>query len=88
MLAYAIRFKIDEIILFYPNTINNYQEAISKIKIEDALADNKEIQINSYQLPILNKELLESKFNPNFDLTTMFEGTKLQLIEKIKAILL
>ena len=88
MLAYAIRFKIDEIVLFYPNTINNYQEDVSKIKIEDALAENKEIQINSYQLPVLNKDLLSNSFNPGLDLNTMFESTKIELIEKIKKILI
>ena len=88
MLAYAIRFKIDEIILFYPNTINNYQEEVSKIIIQDALADNKEIQINSYQLPILNNEILKDKFKPDFDLVTMFESTRIELIEKITKILI
>ncbi len=88
MLAYAVRFKIDEIILFYPNTISNYQEEVSKIVIQDALADNKEIQINSYQLPILNKDLLGNKFNPNFDLATMFEDTRIELIEKLTKILI
>lgn len=88
MLAYAVRFKIDEIILFYPNTIDNYQEEVSRIKIEDALAENKVIQINSYQLPILNKELFSERFKPDFDLNTMFESTKKELIEKIKKILI
>jgi len=88
MLAYAVRFKIDEIILFYPNTIRNYQEEGSQIIIEDALAENKEIQINSYQLPVINTGLLDNKFNPNLDLTTMFEETKQKLIQKIETILL
>ena len=88
MLAYAVRFKIDEIILFYPNTINNYQEAGSQILIEDALADDKEVQINSYQLPVLNRELLESKFDLNFDLTEAFGEVRIALKQALKNILL
>jgi len=88
MLAYAVRFKIDEIILFYPNTNRNYSEEVSRIQIEDTLAANKVIQINSYQLPILNKELFTERFKADFDLKTIFESTRIELIEKLKKILL
>ena len=88
MLAYAVRFKIDKIILFYPNTINNYQETVSEIIIEDALAENKQIKITAYQLPVINAALLDNKFNPNFDLNKMFEVTKNDLIEKLNKIIL
>jgi 5-methylcytosine-specific restriction enzyme subunit McrC len=51
MLAYAVRFKVDEIILFYPNTISQNQENETSLSIKDALADNKEILIRAFQLP-------------------------------------
>lgn len=38
MLAYAVRFKIEEVILFFPNTIQGYQEQVSEVFIEDELA--------------------------------------------------
>ena len=88
MLAYALRFKVDEIILFYPNTINNYQEKVSEIRIEDALAEGKEIKINAFQLPVINTEVLSNHFNPNLDLVKMFESTKIDLINKLRGILL
>lgn len=88
MLAYAIRFNIEEIILFYPNTISKYQEQVSNIRIEDTLADNKEIQINAYQLPILNTKMLEEKFNPRIDLKESFEEVRLKLIKTLEVILL
>lgn len=88
MLAYAVRFKIDEIVLFYPNTITNYQERVCQILIEDALADDKEIEINAYQLPVLNTKMLEEKFNSRLDLTEAFEEVRLALIKSLKSILI
>lgn len=87
MLAYAVRFAVDEIILFYPNTINDYQQIVTKLKIKDALADNKEIFINAYQLPIINKDLLGVELNPNKNLNELFDTTKYELKEKIEEIL-
>lgn len=53
MLAYAIRFEVDEIILFYPDTIKSNQENSAEIYIKDALANNKEISIKAFQLPVV-----------------------------------
>lgn len=87
MLAYAIRFKIDEIILFYPNTINIYQKDGGEIKIKDEFADQKQISIKFYQLPIINEDLFNKVDNENIDLMEMFEETKIELKERIKNIL-
>lgn len=59
MLAYAVRFEVNEIILFYPNTIKQGQEEETELTIKDALADGKEIFVKAFQLPIINRELLE-----------------------------
>ncbi len=88
MLAYAIRFDIDEIILFYPNTIKPQQEDSTELVIKDALAGDKEITIKAFQLPILNKDILKLELNPNIDLKALFESTKIELKEKIERILL
>jgi 5-methylcytosine-specific restriction enzyme subunit McrC len=56
MLAYAVRFEVDEIILFYPNTIKQDQEENTQMIIKDALANGKEITIKAFQLPIINRD--------------------------------
>jgi 5-methylcytosine-specific restriction enzyme subunit McrC len=88
MLAYAVRFKIDEVILFYPNTINGYQDKVSELRIEDELADGRQITIKSFQLPFINERLLTQPFDKGIYLAEMFEETKENLIGKIKEILL
>jgi 5-methylcytosine-specific restriction enzyme subunit McrC len=87
MLAYAVRFEVNEIILFYPNTIKQGQEEETELTIKDALADGKEILIRAFQLPIINRELLETDLKTNTDLSELFESTKLELINKIEKIL-
>lgn len=87
MLAYAVRFEVDEIILFYPNTIKQRQEEETEFTIKDALANGKEIFIRAFQLPIINRELLESDINTKADLNSLFESTKHELKNQIERIL-
>ena len=87
MLAYAVRFEVDEIILFYPNTIKQSQEEETELTIKDALADGKEISIRAFQLPIINRELLLADLVSNTDLSELFEETKQDLKKKLKEIL-
>ena len=87
MLAYAVRFEVDEIIIFYPNTIKQGQEEETELTIKDALADGKEISIRAFQLPIINRELLETGLATNTDLSELFESTRQELINKIEKIL-
>ena len=88
MLAYAVRFEVDEIILFYPNTNKQGQEEETELTIKDSLADGKEISIRAFQLPIINKALLETDLEVKTDLRNLFETTKQELINKIEKILL
>jgi 5-methylcytosine-specific restriction enzyme subunit McrC len=87
MLAYAVRFKVEEIILFYPNTMKQNQEGKVTLSIKDALADDKKISINAYQLPIINRALLDTTFVKHTDLNELFESTKQDLIIKLNNIL-
>jgi 5-methylcytosine-specific restriction enzyme subunit McrC len=87
MLAYAVRFEGDEIILFYPDTIKHNQENSAEIFIKDTLANNKVISINAFQLPIINKGLLKQELNTKTDLKELFETTRIELIEKLEKIL-
>lgn len=88
MLAYAVRFEVDEIILFYPNTIKQHQEEKTELTIKDALAGDKEISIKAFQLPIINRDLLGSDLVAKIDLSELFDSTRLELIRKLKEILL
>ena len=87
MLAYAVRFKVNEIILFYPNTIKQRQEEETELTIKDALADGKEIFVRAFQLPIINRKLLESDLETKTDLSELFESTKSELRNKLEKIL-
>lgn len=86
MLAYAVRFKVEEIILFYPNTVSQNQESEISLTIKDALADDKEISIKAFQLPIINRELLSTSLNEKADLSELFESTKQDLKNRIEEI--
>lgn len=88
MLAYAVRFNVEEIILFYPNTVCQNQENETSLTIKDALAGDKEILINAFQLPIINRELLSKPLKEKTDLSELFESTKQDLKDKIKGILM
>jgi 5-methylcytosine-specific restriction enzyme subunit McrC len=83
MLAYAVRFDVDEILIFYPNTLKKGDLSSSEISIRDKLAGEREIKINIYQLPVLNKLLLESEINPKLSLNELFEENRVLLKEKL-----
>lgn len=58
MLAYAVRFGIQEIKLFYPNSIaTELQPEVATIEIKNTLANKKQINITAHQLPIIDKSI-------------------------------
>jgi len=88
MLAYAVRFEVNEIILFYPNRVGQSQEEETELTIKDNLANGEEILIRIFQLPIINRELLNIELKSKTDLSELFESTKQELLNKIEKILL
>lgn len=84
MLAYAVRFEVNEILLFYPNTLKQNQEQNTELIIKDTLAGNKEILIKVIQLPVVNRELLSIKHDPIKNIDDMFSVSKSDLISSIK----
>jgi 5-methylcytosine-specific restriction enzyme subunit McrC len=88
MLAYATRFKINEIKLFYPDTIKGYYEKESEVIIKDELAEGADINIKSYQLPILNRDLINQTDTKEIELTKIFDITRIHLRKRIKGIFL
>ncbi|WP_418639462.1 McrC family protein [Winogradskyella sp.] len=73
MLAYAVRYDVEEIVLYYPNTISNYEENVTEIKIIDELAEDKTVDIRSYQLPIINYALFKKEYKSQSTLQQDFD---------------
>ena len=88
MLAYAVRFEVDEIVLFYPNTIVGDQNYKAQLIIKDKWAEGKEINIKAFQLPILDKVVMTLTVDTKHKLSELFELTKLELKESIERIIL
>ena len=86
MLAYAIRFRVDEIILFYPNTFAQNQESSTSLSIKDSFAGDKEIKITAYQLPIIDRELMASDINNCVNLGTELESARILLKDSLRKI--
>lgn len=75
MIAYAIRFNVQDVLLLYPNTIKNRDFGSSKFAIKDKLALEKQINISSYQLPIIKHELFDNEVDyKNIELSVLFDS--------------
>jgi len=83
MLAYAVRFKVDIILLFYPNTILSNKLQESRIIIKDALAHNHEISVFAYQLPLIEFELLRNDHIQSVLITDLFSNLRSQLQNRL-----
>jgi 5-methylcytosine-specific restriction enzyme subunit McrC len=57
MTTYAIRFGVEKVILYFPDSLAGEPAAIHPIKIKDRLSDGREIVIYPTVLSIINKEL-------------------------------
>lgn len=87
MLSYAVRFKIDEIALFYPDTIQTYQEDRKEFRIKDQFAEDVNVTIRAWQLPIINRKLLAIPNVRNMNLDDAFEGARNNLTERLLSII-
>jgi 5-methylcytosine-specific restriction enzyme subunit McrC len=87
MISYAIRFKVFEIFLFYPNTFKQNKDEQIEIIVKDEIGEGKEIIIRAFQLPIINKQLLKNGLLPKTNLNELFESTRQELKAKIEEIL-
>lgn len=87
MLSYAVRFKIDEIALFYPDTIQNYQSDHKEVRIKDQFAENVNIKIRAWQLPVINREQMNNPKNKRLYSKEIFEETQINLRERLTTIL-
>lgn len=85
MVAYAIRHKVNEVVLFYPNTIHNKEPQESSFLIIDELAVDQKIQIKSQQLPIINFDVFDKNYVSKPSLKLDFAKNKDALILTIKS---
>lgn len=88
MMAYAIRYNVSDIKLFYPDTVQHYQEKETEIIVRDELAEGRDITITAYQLPIIQRDLHTRENTKKLFLSELFEESRVQLRDRFKKILL
>lgn len=83
MVAYAIRFKADNLILFYPNNVGSDKQNSDTLEIVDEFSGSK-INIYLHQIPIYDENVLESDLDMNEDLSSKFNNLegRLKLVLK------
>jgi len=87
MLAYGVRFKINDIVLLYPDTLKQEMLQQSSIVVKDEFTDDVEVKIKAYQVPVIHRALLNDyTISENKTIKEIFEETKLALIERINEI--
>lgn len=87
MLAYSIRFDVNEVILFYPNTYTDTLEHSGRLLIKDQLAGGKDITIKMFQIPIIDRDLIGKPFEKQQLLSDLFADTQVLLKSKLEKIL-
>lgn len=88
MLAYAVRFNITDIKLFYPKTIlSNGDTNHNSIQIKDALADNTSINIEAYKLSIIDKNITSESLKECKLLFDNFKELKSKLKVELEEVL-
>jgi 5-methylcytosine-specific restriction enzyme subunit McrC len=87
MVAYAIRFGVTDIKLFYPNTVKEIATTdLKTITIVDELAHLEKITIKAHQVSILDKTITIEQLNQQ-KLSDCFVNLKEELISQLKKIL-
>ena len=87
MTVYAVRFNIDEVVIFYPGTIMSDNLKSGELIIKDSLAGGKDIKIRFYQIPIIDKKMFEKNYNKNQILDLQFDDLKIKLLNEINLII-
>jgi 5-methylcytosine-specific restriction enzyme subunit McrC len=88
MLAYAVRFNITDIKLFYPKTIlSNGDTNHNSIQIKDALAEDTLVNIEAYRLSIIDKDITSESLNSCKRLFDNFKDLRSKLKGELEEIL-
>ena len=85
VLAYAVRFKIEDVFLLYPDTIGNYQDDASGFTIRDEFAEQVHVNVTAWQLPVINRDLINGISTEAKDLNSAFNELREKLIDKLNA---
>lgn len=67
--------------------VNPNTQQVATIQIKDTLADNKEITINAYQLPIIDNTITIAALLQHDKLLDCFEGLRESLKDKLESII-
>jgi|SRR5690625_1975526 len=86
VLAYAVRYKMEDVVLLYPDTLSNYHNEVSGFTIRDEFADQVDIKITAWQLPVINRDLIHGDAVKRMKTDEIFEGLRVELIDRLKAI--
>ncbi|MBE8723384.1 McrC family protein [Flavobacterium hungaricum] len=85
MLAYAIRFKIKDIKLFYPKSLNSNQNTYhNSIVMQDEFADKEKIFIKAYKLSIMDKNITSESLKECRYLFDNFKNLRANLISELE----
>ncbi len=88
VLAYAIRFKIEDVVLLYPDTISSEMNESTGFIIRDEFAEQVDVKVTVWQLPVINRGMfLGDSSHRRVHLKVAFDGTKHDLKEKLQEIL-
>lgn len=83
MLAYAVRFEIDQVLLIHPGTVMSEADKNVKIIIEDEFAGRKKVTIRVLQVPIINKALFTQRHSKDTRLSDIFAQTRQELVDTL-----
>ena len=86
MLAYAIRYKLRNILLFYPGTIKGYQQEGFNIRIKDAWA-SQTINISAFQIPVIDTNFFSINRVYSKSISQLFSSSKQNLKQRLIEIL-
>lgn len=87
VLAYAVRYRIDDVALLYPETVQNYQNEATSFTIRDEFADQVDVKITAWQLPVINRELMNGHFPREKKLGELFNEVELKLRNRLMEVL-
>ena len=73
--------------LLYPDTVQNYQNEAAGFTIRDEFADQVDVKITAWQLPVINRELMDGDLVKGKKLDEVFEDTKNLLEGRINEML-
>jgi 5-methylcytosine-specific restriction enzyme subunit McrC len=82
VLAYAVRYGVDDVALVYPNSVMFPATECSHMVIVDALAGNRPVNVRLLQVPVVSTDVLHGNI-----LGGTIDARFAQLREELKAVL-